>query len=141
MTSRDGPDDPGAPYLLDTHIWFWYLLRSDRLNDRLRAALEESEGDLWLSPVSVWELTLLHEHARVELSGGARSWITEALRRVPLRDAPLTREVALRSREVDLPHRDPADRFLAATALVHGLTLITVDDRLRDASWLPTRSA
>lgn len=140
MSLRGLPGEAGAPYLLDTHIWFWYLLESDRLRDHLRAALEESSCDLWLSPVSVWELVLLHDHRRVELSGGARSWIEAALRRVPLRDATLTREVALRSRELDFPHRDPADRFLAATALVHGLTLMTVDDRLRQASWLPTRS-
>jgi PIN domain nuclease of toxin-antitoxin system len=39
-----------------------------------------------------------------------------------------------------LPHRDPADHFLAATTLVYDLTLITVDGRLTQATWLPTRS-
>jgi len=44
------------------------------------------------------------------------------------------------SLELDLQHRDPADRFLAATALVYGLTLATIDDRLVSADWLPSRS-
>ncbi|MGI8428399.1 MAG: type II toxin-antitoxin system VapC family toxin [Solirubrobacteraceae bacterium] len=140
MSPRSAPRDAGPPYLLDTHIWFWYLLASDRLPGGLREALEGSSCELWLSPISIWELALLHDHGRIELFGGPRSWVQDALRRVPLRDAPLSREVALRSRELALPHRDPADRFLAATALVHGLTLMTVNDRLREADWLPTRS-
>jgi PIN domain nuclease of toxin-antitoxin system len=52
------------------------------------------------------------------------------LRRVAFKEAPLTHEVALRTRAIDLPHRDPADRFLAATASVYGLTLVTGDERL-----------
>jgi PIN domain nuclease of toxin-antitoxin system len=107
----------------------------------LRSALDGDLDELWLSPVSVWELALLRERGRVQLDEGPRAWIEEALRRVPLREASLTREVALVSTEVDLPHRDPADRLLAATALVHGLTLMTVDERLTAADWLPTRSA
>jgi PIN domain nuclease of toxin-antitoxin system len=127
--------------MLDTHIWFWYLRESERLPPGLRSALDEELDELWLSPVSVWELALLDERGRVRLANGARAWIEEALRRVPLNEASLTREVALVSTEVNLPHRDPADRFLAATALVHGLTLMTVDERLIAADWLPTRSA
>jgi PIN domain nuclease of toxin-antitoxin system len=52
----------------------------------------------------------------------------------------MTGEVALVSHELALRHRDPADRFLAASALVYDLTLLTVDERLRRARWLPTRS-
>jgi PIN domain nuclease of toxin-antitoxin system len=63
-----------------------------------------------------------------------------ALSRFPLTEAALTTEVALRSTEIDLGHGDPADHLLAATALVHGLTLLTLDERLLAADWLPTRS-
>jgi len=69
-----------------------------------------------------------------------RSWLAEALERVPLKEAPLTYEVAIQTSELAFAHRDPADRFLAATALVYGLTLITVDPDLVEAEWLPTRS-
>ncbi|MEE8585393.1 MAG: PIN domain-containing protein [Acidobacteriota bacterium] len=44
----------------------------------------------------------------------------------------------MKSREIDLPHQDPADRFLAATALIYQMTLLTVDTRLIDADWLQT---
>ena len=60
------------------------------------------------------------------------------LEKVPFREAALTQEVAIQSRLVELPHRDPADRFLAATALVYELTLVTADERLLKIPSIPT---
>jgi PIN domain nuclease of toxin-antitoxin system len=128
------------PFLLDTHIWFWYLTGSERLPKSLVGAIDAAAGEVWLSPVSVWELGLLADRGRIRLAGGPRSWTEEAQRRFPVRDATLNREVAVVSLEINFPHRDPADRFLAASALVYGLTLVTIDDRLTKATWLPTRS-
>ncbi len=127
-------------FLLDTHIWLWHLVGSERLPPGLREAIEEAPDRCWLSPVTVWELGKLVERGRVEIEGDYRAWVEEAGRLLPLRDATLNREVAMRSLEIDLPHPDPADRFLAATALVWDLTLLTVDRRLTLADWLPTRS-
>jgi PIN domain nuclease of toxin-antitoxin system len=141
LSGRGEPPDAGAPYLLDTHIWVWYMLASNRLPMGLRAALDAASGERWLSPISVWELGLLEQRGRLRLAGGLGAWVQEALTRVPLREASVTREVAMVSHEVDLPHRDPADRFLAATALVHDLTLVTADERLCGATRLRARSA
>jgi PIN domain nuclease of toxin-antitoxin system len=51
--------------------------------------------------------------------------------------APLTHEIALATRAVRLPHRDPADRFLVATALIHGLTLVTADQNVGRSKQIP----
>jgi PIN domain nuclease of toxin-antitoxin system len=85
----------------------------------------------------VWELLVLAERGRVKLDDEPRRWVTEALARAPLHEAVLTHEVALRSREVALPHADPADRFLAATALIYELTLVTADEALIRAKPCP----
>lgn len=126
--------------LLDTHIWFWYLTGSDRLPPGLREGIADAEGLPWLSPVSVWELGLLVERGRVELDRSVREWVEDARRELPVEEAGMNTEVALTSHEIDVGHRDPADRFLAATALVFDLTLLTVDDRLATLDWIPTRS-
>lgn len=83
---------------------------------------------------------MLVERRRVEIDGDYRAWVDVALRRAPVEQAALTFDVALRSREIDLPHQDPADRFLAATALAYDLVLVTVDEHLTAADWLPTLS-
>lgn len=118
--------------LLDTHIWLWSHAEPERLARRVAAALADDGNELWLSPISVWEFLLLAERGRVRLREGQEplDWVEAALARAPMHDAPLSRAVAIRSRSVRLGHDDPADRFLAATADVYELTLVTADDRL-----------
>lgn len=135
------PEPAGPPFLLDTHIWVWHVSGSERLPLGLRDAIDAAIGQLWLSPISVWEVGMLHASGRIELDGGPRRWVEQALARLPMTEATLAVEVALRSHEVELGHRDPADHFLAATALVHDLTLVSVDERLAAAPGLRVRSA
>ena len=72
----------------------------------------------------------VQEKGRVLLNTDPEDWIRDVLRKIPLREAPLNQEVAIQSRRIDIPHQDPADRFLAATAKVFELTLVTADERL-----------
>ena len=118
--------------LLDTHIWLWSHADPERLTKRVAAALADEKNQLWLSPISIWEFLLLAERGRVRVKDGTApsDWVEAALSRAPLNEAPLNREVAVRSRSVHLAHEDPADRFLAATADVYELTLVTADVRL-----------
>ncbi len=120
--------------LLDTHIWLWALLDPERLSATVRAALQSSENELWLSPISVWEATLLAERGRVRVTSDARTWVRQLLDAMPRREATVTNEIAIMSRQLTLAHQDPADRFLAATARVMGLTLVTADERLLQSS-------
>jgi PIN domain nuclease of toxin-antitoxin system len=114
--------------LLDTHIWLWSLQDPKRLGHRVRHELANPGNELWLSPISTWEALTLHAKGRIRLHGDLGEWVLRAT--APLREAPLTHEIALVARELKLPHQDPADRFLAATAQVLDLTLVTADNDL-----------
>jgi PIN domain nuclease of toxin-antitoxin system len=114
--------------LLDTHIWLWSVAEPKRLSRRVEHELRNENNELWLSPVSTWEALLLHAKGRIRLHGDVRDWMEKAA--VHMREAPLTHEIVLTAQELLLQHRDPADRFLAATAEVLGLTLVTADRRL-----------
>lgn len=124
--------------LLDTHIWLWSLLEPGRLTKKVARELAKEDAELWLSSISIWELLALVEKGRVRLQSPPDAWVEDALRRVPLREAPVTHEVALETRNVQLSHRDPADRFLIATARVFDLALVTADERLIDLKAVPT---
>lgn len=123
--------------LLDTHIWLWSLLDPDRIPSTVASELEDENSELWLSPVSIWETLVLAEKGRLDLEPSAREWVESALGTVALRQAPMTEEVALATCEVELPHRDPADRMLLATARVFDLTLVTADRRLIEHGGVP----
>lgn len=119
--------------LLDTHIWLWSLLEPERLAARVRGELESPGNEVWLSPISVWEALMLAERGRVAVSSDPAAWVEEMVRATPRREATLTHEVAVLSRRLSLPHQDPADRFLVATAMAYDLVLVTADERLLEA--------
>lgn len=99
--------------------------------------LSGSGAELWISPITTWETLMLIERQRLNVGGDPPRIVEEMLNRGPFREAPLTHAVALESRRITMDHRDPADRFLVATANVYDLTLMTADARLLRAEVCP----
>jgi len=116
--------------LLDTHIWLGSTLEPQRLSRRVGKALVDPANELWISPISVGELIVLLRKGRLTLANDVAVWVAKTLHDLQLTEAPLTIEVALGSASINFPHGDPADHFIAATAKVFDLTLVTADERL-----------
>jgi PIN domain nuclease of toxin-antitoxin system len=116
--------------LLDTHIWIWLVLEPGRLSRRVARVLDDAGNQLWLSPISIWELVMLTQKGRVELNEDVVSWTRRTLEQLQLHEAPVTTEVALETSGLSLAHSDPSDRLIAASARVFGLTLVTADEKL-----------
>jgi PIN domain nuclease of toxin-antitoxin system len=113
--------------LLDTHVWIWSKGNPTRLNKRVESELSNPTNELWLSPVSVWEALTLMQKGKIRMEHPFE-WVERAAEQ--MREAPLTREIVSVGLALPLPQADPADRFLAATAKVLKLTLVTADQRL-----------
>lgn len=124
--------------LLDTHIWIWALQSPEKLSRKVRRELERPGNELHLSPVSVWEAHHLEKRKRLRLPQGFSQWLAEVLSHVPLIEAPFTFAVAAEASRIALPQADLGDLFLAATASVFNLTLVTSDSQLLACSWLKT---
>jgi len=92
--------------------------------------LDDRQNELWLSPISVWESFLLFRKKRIQISTDYTAWLAASLSALPLIEAPLTFEVALTLPTLGMPHDDPADLFLAATAKAFELMLVTADRNL-----------
>jgi PIN domain nuclease of toxin-antitoxin system len=116
--------------LLDTHIWLWSLGEPDRLSRRVAKELDDRQNELWLSPISIWETLLLFRKKRIQIDTDFSTWLAASLSVLPVVEAPLTFEVARTLPTLGMPHDDPADLFLAATAKAFDLTLITADRNL-----------
>jgi PIN domain nuclease of toxin-antitoxin system len=116
--------------LLDTHVWLWSHSDSKRLSPRTLRALRATSNELWLSPISVWELGRLADRGKLPLRGSFTEWIERMLDLTRPIEAPLTQRVALATRAIELPHQDPMDRFIAATANAYDLVLVTADEQL-----------
>ena len=107
--------------LLDTHMWLWSVLEPQRLTRRVEKALADPANELWLSPVSVAELTVLLRKGRLTLPHDIQTWVTKTVQDLQLIEAPLTIEVALAISSINFPHGDPK---------VFNLTLVTADQHL-----------
>lgn len=113
--------------LLDTHIWICLLGDPDRLGGKTLRILKNQQHEAWISPVSTVEALTLHHKGKIRLPGDLTEWVANAT--AGTKEAPLTHEVALASRQFSFD-LDPFDRLLAATAFVFDLTLVTADERL-----------
>jgi PIN domain nuclease of toxin-antitoxin system len=127
--------------LLDTHIILWSAADPEKLSQNIADELENHSNELWFSPISVWEILLLAEKGRIGLESDIVESVRDIFRKIPLKEAVINQEVAIQSRFIKLPHEDPADRFLAATAVVYDLTLITADSRIISAKDVPVLAA
>ena len=117
--------------LLDTHVWLWSQEEPERFGKEALSTILSEETTLFISSVSSLEVARLAWGGRLTLAGQLRTWVQETLQSLHAETIPVTSEIALAAYELPREfHRDPADRILAATAVVHDLTLMTADDRI-----------
>jgi PIN domain nuclease of toxin-antitoxin system len=122
----------GWTYLLDTHAWVWYLASPEVLPGSLLQALEEAREReaLLISAITPWEVAVLVRKGRIGFTLEPRVWLERTLGVGGIRVVPLDAATALEAAWLDLPHPDPADCFIVATALRTGAVLVTRDERL-----------
>ncbi|NDJ13823.1 MAG: PIN domain-containing protein [Acidobacteriia bacterium] len=117
-------------FLIDTHVWIWHVMGDARLEAAHKRILQDRNNEFWLSSISIWEILLLLEKKKLKVNTSPSVWLERAFEAFPVREAALTFKIAARSRELTLPHADPADRFIAATAAEMKIPLLTVDENL-----------
>ncbi len=118
--------------LLDTHVWIWLML-GEKLNVKAQTLIEKhaESGHLFISCISLWEVSMLAAKNKIHLDRPCNEWITAALNEPQINLITLTPSIAVES--AYLPgefHGDPADRIIVATARIEVLTLLTRDEKI-----------
>ena len=112
--------------LLDTHTWSWMLTVDPILTPSVREALDAAD-QLYLSPVSFYEIAQKVRLGKWPLMEPFVENLPKLALDSGLAIASVSAEITLLAGTLNWPHRDPFDRMLAATALVHGWVLISAD--------------
>ena len=114
--------------LLDSHILYWALTKPDKLTSEEQLALSNPENEVYVSPVSLWELTIKARKGKLKLPNKFMNTVAVT--------GFLEMSITMAHAKViaDLPeiHNDPFDRMLAAQSKSESLTLITRDQILRN---------
>jgi|SRR5271166_3199683 len=124
--------------LLDTHIWLWSTNEPHKLTSDVHSAITDPGNICYLSPVSILEVILLLEKKRIEIDQDFGQWFEKSRIDFELQEIWLDWKVIHEMRFMMLGYKDPADRFLAATARAYDLTLVTADQRLLRVPGLKT---
>lgn len=117
--------------LLDTNAAIWLALDSPDLGKRSRRIVGRAavERELAISAISFWEISLLIAKGRLRRPDSVRE-LRQQLLSLGMTELPVTGEIAISAGELESLHGDPADRFIAATALAYDAMLMTADERL-----------
>lgn len=127
-----------AGVLLDTHTLYWLVSGVETLSENALLAIGESQlaRNLYLSPITAWELSLALKKPNNAPQLGdltVSKWFAQARRATEARMVSINLRIALEAASVvdDTGHRDPGDCYLIATARVRNLTLISRDGAIR----------
>ena len=117
--------------LLDTHVLVWALNDDRKLGRKSRALIDRNwtAGEVAVSAILFWEAGMLHTRRRLKLPSPAKSWRDEVLA-AGVREIPLDGAIAVRALDLEGLPDDPADRFIAATAILNGAALLTADEKM-----------
>ena len=117
--------------VLDTHAWLWWVDAPAQLSRSARGVIDSAEV-IGVSAMSALEVATLVRKGRLALDRPAAEWIRAALAQPRVRELAITADIAVRAGSFGPEfHADPADRVIAATALVLGAPLVTKDEALR----------
>ncbi|MFP5488325.1 MAG: type II toxin-antitoxin system VapC family toxin [Acidimicrobiia bacterium] len=118
-------------FLLDTHVLLWLVGAPDRVPAEVRDTLSDPAHRLGVSAVSALEVATKQRLGKLAVGGLLEAW-DERVADIGATELVVTSAHARLAGTMRWPHRDPFDRLLVAQATIDGLTLVTVDDAMRD---------
>ena len=117
--------------LLDTHAYIWWGLGdSKRFSMRARKAVEARAATIYVSAVSVYEMTYKHRAGDLPKVGPLIMRLDEDMAERGFLPLPVSLEHGRRAGELADDHGEPFDSLLAAQAIVEDMAIVSNDEKL-----------
>ena len=117
-------------FLLDTHVFLWYITADPRLPEPFREAIQASSNTVYLSAASVWEAVIKHNLGKLPLPGDPAEYLPQQRAAHGISALPVDEGAMSHLAALSPLHRDPFDRLLVAQAIQHRLKVATVDSNI-----------
>jgi PIN domain nuclease of toxin-antitoxin system len=114
-------------YLLDTCTFLWIIAGAKDLSPEASQIFAHPANEVFLSAVSVWELSVKHALGKLPLPGTLDRFVVEQRERHGIAALPLNEKAILHLHKLPLLHRDPFDRMLICQSIEHDCVLLTPD--------------
>ncbi len=112
--------------LLDTCALLWLASGDPALSESALSMIENAQV-LYVSAVTAWEIAIKTSKGKIQLPLSPREWFNAVVKLYDIDVLKLTADEMLKSAELPWLHKDPADRFIIATALKNDFTVVTAD--------------
>jgi len=119
--------------VLDTHAWIWFVSNPELLSKPAKKAIDAAmaQKEIFISSISAWEVALLVDKKRLELTINVTDWIAKSEKLQFFQFIPVDNSVAVKSVNLPQPlHSDPADRIIIATAITIAASVVTKDEKI-----------
>lgn len=117
--------------LLDTCTFLWVAAEPDRVSRPTADAFLNPDNERYLSAASIWEIAIKYSLGRMPLPEPPETYIPRIRRESGVLVLPVEEESALHVAKLPRLHADPFDRLLVAQAILHGMTVATPDEAIR----------
>ena len=117
-------------FLLDTHVFLWFITDDVRLTEAMRSLLADPRHELFLSAASAWEIAIKASLGRLQLEDDLERFIPRQLAQNGIAPLPVAVSHALHVHRLPPLHRDPFDRLLVAQSILEKMPLISSDQNL-----------
>lgn len=113
--------------VLDTPIWHWWTNQiPGKLSLKIIALIEETD-ELAVSAISCFEMAWLVRHGRIDLDMPFEDWFREVECHTGIQILPVTAQIGIQAVALPEHYKDPQDRIIIATALLHDAYLLSFD--------------
>jgi PIN domain nuclease of toxin-antitoxin system len=116
-------------YLLDTHVLVWSLMDTAKLSDKVKEILVK-ENLLYVSSVSLWEISLKFNLGKLELDGLSPEELFAIAENWGFKFISFSNKEAISFHRLERLHKDPFDRMIIWQSISNGMTLLSKDDRM-----------
>ncbi|WP_305046377.1 type II toxin-antitoxin system VapC family toxin [Geoalkalibacter sp.] len=114
-------------FLLDTHVFLWWLADAPELGPRCRELISEQRNEIFISAATTWEISIKQALGKLDAPEDMESIVEDE----GFSKLPITLYHGQLAGRLPALHRDPFDRMLVAQAQAEGLILMTADTNIR----------
>jgi PIN domain nuclease of toxin-antitoxin system len=117
----------GIKYLIDTHIFLWWLFDDPKLDAFSREIIKNPKHQILVSSASAWEIATKYRIGKLPEAKELVENYAQTLEKARFSELNITHAHALRAGLLPITHRDPFDRMIMAQGELENIPIITHD--------------
>lgn len=114
-------------YLLDTHIFIWWIQDNKQLSKKAKKLISDPANEIYISSASIWEMSIKCKLGKLEIKDYSEEFLKKQIIDNSFSFLPISLQHAFRIYELTIFHKDPFDHMLIVQTQIENCAIITKD--------------